>query len=172
MRIDRNEMLMWFAHIAAFRSTCNRAHVGAVIAQDGRVVSSGYAGAPSGMPHCGPQCNTDAPCTRTVHAEAGAISYAARAGIKLDGATLYCTHAPCQDCAKLIINSGISKVYYETPYRKTEGIELLRSVGITVTQWARSELPALPPVGTCGDPLQLGFRFGEDNGSPGGPDCG
>ena len=139
MRITRDEMLMEIARIVARRSTCNRTQVGAVVAQDGRIVSTGYAGAPSGLPHCSPEtCNTSAPCTRTVHAEAGAISYAARSGIRLEGATLYCTHCPCIDCAKLIINTGIKRVIYDQAYRKTEGLELLRTVGIVVEQWTQS----------------------------------
>lgn len=139
MRITRDEMLMEIAKVVSRRSTCNRAQVGAVIAQDGRIVSTGYAGAPSGLPHCGPEtCDTSTPCTRTVHAEAGAISYAARSGIRLEGATLYCTHCPCIDCAKLIINVGIKRVIYDQAYRKTEGLELLRTVGISVEQWAQS----------------------------------
>ncbi len=138
MRITRDEMLMEIARIVARRSTCNRAQVGAVVAQDGRIISTGYAGAPSGLPHCSPEtCNTSAPCTRTVHAEAGAISYAARSGIRLEGATLYCTHCPCIDCAKLIINTGIKRVIYDQAYRKTEGLELLRTVGIVVEQWTQ-----------------------------------
>ena len=138
MRITRDEMLMEIARIVARRSTCNRAQVGAVVAQNGRIVSTGYAGAPSGLPHCDPHiCNVENPCTRTVHAEAGAISYAARSGIRLEGATLYCTHCPCLDCAKLIINTGIKRVIYDQAYRKTEGLELLRTVGIVVEQWTQ-----------------------------------
>lgn len=136
MRITRDEMLMEIARIVARRSTCNRAQVGAVVAQDGRIVSTGYAGAPSGLPHCDPHiCNAENPCTRTVHAEAGAISYAARSGIRLEGATLYCTHCPCKSCAGLIINSGIVRVIYLKPYRLTEGLDLLKEVGIRVEQW-------------------------------------
>lgn len=141
-RISRDEMMMAIAHVVAERSTCNRLKVGAVICQDGRIVSTGYAGAPSGMPHCGPEtCDLNTPCTRTVHAEAGAIAYAARAGIRLEGATLYCTHCPCLDCAKLLINTGISHVVYFNPYRKTEGLELLRSVGVLCDQWEEPRVP-------------------------------
>lgn len=99
-------------------------------------MSSGYAGAPSGLPHCNPTtCNADQPCTRTVHAEAGAITYAARMGLPIEGTTLYCTHCPCLECSKLIINSGIVKVVYEIPYRKTEGLDLLLNSGIMVFQF-------------------------------------
>jgi dCMP deaminase len=140
-RISRQDAFMEIAEVYAKRSTCNRLHVGAVIGRDGRVISAGYAGAPSGLPHCHPDtCNVNEPCTRTVHAEAGAISYAARAGISTEGASLYCTHCPCLECAKLIINSGIKDVVYKTPYRKTEGLELLRSAGIAVSQWTESQL--------------------------------
>ncbi len=136
MRISREDMLMQIAWVIAQRSTCNRAHVGAVIAQDGRIVSTGYAGAPAGLPHCSEEiCNLESPCTRTVHAEAGAISYSARSGIRLGGGSLYCTHCPSLDCAKLIINAGIKKVTYDIPYRKTEGLLLLGAVGITVDRW-------------------------------------
>lgn len=135
MRISRDEMLMQVALIVSQRSTCNRLKVGSVIAQNGRIVSTGYAGAPSGIEHCSPlTCNLENPCTQTVHAEAGAITYAARSGIRLEGATLYCTHAPCSSCSRLIINCGIIKVFYKYPYRITEGIELLKKVGIHVEQ--------------------------------------
>lgn len=135
MRITRDEMLMQVAFIVSQRSTCNRLQVGAVIAQDGRIVSTGYAGVPSRLPHCSPEtCNPLNPCTQTVHAEAGAITYAARSGIRLEGAVLYCTHSPCSSCSRLIINCGIIKVFYQIPYRVTEGIELLSKVGITVEQ--------------------------------------
>lgn len=169
MRINRHEMHMWNAYIASLRSTCNRAQVGAVIVQDGRVVSSGYAGAPSGLPHCGPECNLSQPCDRTVHAEAGAITYAARVGISTQGATLYCTHCPCLECAKLIINSGIQNVYYETPYRKKEGLQLLDQAGVLIHQWTRSELPAVRIVRDREDGLQLGIRYRGSDGGLGGP---
>lgn len=141
MRISRDQMLMSIAEIVAQRSTCNRLQVGAVIAHQGRIISTGYAGAPSGLPHCSPDvCNIDSPCTRTVHAEAGAIAYAARSGIRVEGATLYCTHSPCHACAQLIINSGIKIVYFKTPYRKTEGIELLARARVTVYHFTQPQL--------------------------------
>lgn len=156
-RISRDQMLMQIAGIVAQRSTCNRLHVGAVIALEGRIISTGYAGAPSSLPHCSPDvCNVNEPCTRTVHAEAGAISHAAKHGIKLLGSTLYCTHCPCLDCAKLIINSGINKVIYDIPYRKTQGLDLLRSAGIGVDHWSESELRNVPELGEHGTHLPLG----------------
>lgn len=139
MRISRDTMLMEIAKVVAKRSTCQRLSVGAVVAREGRVVSTGYNGAPSGLPHC--SCDTSQPCEGTVHAEMGAITFAAREGLRVGGCTLYCTHAPCIDCAKAIINSGIRRVIYETPYRKTEGIELLKSAGVTVELWEKEASP-------------------------------
>lgn len=143
-------MLMGMAKVAAQRSTCSRAQVGAVIAVDGRVLSTGYNGAPAGMPHCNHECNCGYPgkggayfegkhlsncsslaaCSISVHAEANAIAYAARHGVRVDRAELFCTHLPCGTCAKLIINSGIARVVFETDYRLKDGSDLLRSAGI------------------------------------------
>ena len=135
-RITRDTLLMEVAKLMSRRSTCTRLKVGAVISQEGRIVSTGYAGAPSGVSHCDhTNCSPNHPCDRTVHAEAGAITYAARSGIKLLGGTLYCTHQPCLKCSQLIINSGIYRVVYEVPYRDTSGSELLSSVGITVEKY-------------------------------------
>jgi len=133
-RISRNQMLQEMVRVVAKRSSCLRLQVGALVARDGRVLSSGYNGAPSGLPHCSPEtCGPDRPCTATVHAEAGAIAYAARHGIPIEGSSLYCTNSPCLDCAKLIINAGIIHVDYQIPYRVIEGIELLKLAGIRVT---------------------------------------
>lgn len=132
MRPTRTDVLMAVAMVMATRSTCNRLQVGCVIAKDGRIISTGYAGAPSGLPHCGPECNPDNPCNNTVHAEAGAIAYAARHGIAVEGATIYCTHSPCLACAKLIINSGIQEVIYDQEYRDKSGVELLLKAGKSV----------------------------------------
>jgi len=133
MRIDRDWALMSTAGIWARRSTCLRRKVGAVIAQENRIISQGYNGAPSGKPHCTPEtCNDDNPCTNTVHAEINAIAFAARYGISVEGATLYTTLAPCLNCSKAMINSGIKKVVYLDTYRDLSGIELLRDSGVSI----------------------------------------
>lgn len=132
-RIDRDEMLMRVAVIVSNRGTCNRAQVGAVLARDGRIISTGYVGAPSGLPHCtdvGCDTSTYSGCLRTVHAEANAIAFAARYGISTDGSDLYCTHSPCGNCAKLIINAGISRLIYEMEYRDIKPLGLLAAAGI------------------------------------------
>lgn len=134
-RMTRNHMLMEMAVLASQRSTCNRKKVGALIAQEGRPVAIGYAGAPAGLPHCidiGCLIGPDGGCIRTTHAEANAISFAARMGIRTEDATLFCTTSPCYSCAKLIINAGITFVFYRDLYRDPSGIELLKSVRIAV----------------------------------------
>src|SRR5690606_35308353 len=125
-------MVMQITEVVAKRSTCLRAQVGATIIRDNRVVSIGYAGAPSRLKHCTENgCKMeDGHCIRTVHAEANAIAFAAKAGISTDGAEMYVTHSPCTNCAKLIINSGIRRVTYKE-YRG-DGIELLDHAGIEV----------------------------------------
>ena len=133
---------MEMAQVTAKRSTCPRAQVGVVIAQEGRVVSIGYNGSAPGQPHCievGCERRTEdksvhgesplvvevGSCERTIHAEANAIAWAARAGVSTVGATMYCTHAPCYACAKLMVSAGIIKLHYVTPYRDLRGVELL-----------------------------------------------
>lgn len=141
-RIDRETMFMQITEVVAKRSTCLRARVGAIIIRDNRVVSIGYAGAPSRLDHCLDKgCQVEGGhCIRTVHAEANAIAFAAKAGIPTDGAEMYITHSPCTNCAKLIINSGIRRVTYQE-YRG-DGIELLDQAGIEVIHFGRdSRLP-------------------------------
>lgn len=134
-RLSRDQMLMEVARVVAFRGTCTRAFIGAVIAKDGRIISSGYVGAPAGAPHCsdvGCEIGTHNGCIRTVHAESNAIAFAAKFGSSTDGATLYTTLSPCNDCAKLIINSGIKRVVYHNEYRDSRGLRMLEESGVEV----------------------------------------
>lgn len=134
-RPSREVWLLRLAKVIAERGTCERADVGAIIARDGRVVSSGYVGAPAGLPDClsnGCEIGTHGGCTRTVHAEANAIAFAARFGTSTDRCELYCTHAPCLPCAKLIVNAGIVRLVFEVPYRDTSGLALLHEAGVSV----------------------------------------
>lgn len=127
-RPSRNETLMEMAYLMANRSTCNRLKVGAVFGFNGRLLASGYNGAPSGMPHCTPEgCNADTPCSNTQHAEANGIAFAAKYGIRLEGSSLYTTDSPCRSCAMLLINCGVTTVFYARPYRDEAGVELLKS---------------------------------------------
>ena len=134
MRPSRNEVCMVHAMMASLRSTCGRKQVGAVVAQKGRPISSGYAGPPAVFPHCTPECAHAAAanggCRRTIHAEQNAIAYAARAGISTEGASIFSTLSPCEECAKLVINSGVKEFWYYEEYRIMDGIYLLRSANI------------------------------------------
>lgn len=86
-----------------------------------------YTGGEEGHPECmGPGC------TRSLHAETNAIAFAARAGVAVEGCTMYCTMSPCINCAKVIVNSGIKKLVYMKEYRDTTGLDLMKSAGITV----------------------------------------
>lgn len=131
-RRSRNSVLMSMAETLSDRATCTRRQVGALIVRDSRVISTGYNGAPAGLPHCNHRLNElpSAGCQRAVHAEANAIVFAARNGIATEGATIFTTLSPCYECAKLIINAGITQVWYDTRYRDPAGLELLDQAGV------------------------------------------
>lgn len=131
-RISRDELFMNITRLVGLRSTCLRAKVGALIVKEGRIISMGYNGPASGLLHC-VDCS-GAGCTLSLHAESNAVSYAARSGVSIEGATLYCSLSPCPTCAKIIIQSGIKEVVYGEAYRDTSGLELLSSLGILVRE--------------------------------------
>ena len=119
------------ARIWAENSYCKRRQVGALIVKDKMIISDGYNGTPSGFENvCEDENNVTKPYV--LHAEANAITKIARSGNNSDGATLYVTVAPCIECAKLIIQAGISRVIYSEEYRIEDGINLLRRAGIEV----------------------------------------
>jgi dCMP deaminase len=133
-RISREQMFMAMAKTVALRSTCLRAHVGAILVVDGRVVSMGYNGAPPGMAHCldigcAMLGGAELGCQRTVHAEANCVAYAARRGISAQDATLYTTHSPCRVCSMLLASAGVKNIVYTEPYRATDWV-LLGAMGI------------------------------------------
>ena len=133
MAIDRNVLHLKIASLIALRGKCLRARVGSVITQNNRIIATGYNGAPMGAPDCVNTCNVENPCSRAIHAEANAIAFAAKEGIKLEGSKLHCTHAPCLKCAELIIQAGIKEVVYMNPYRTDDGIHLLTKHNVIVT---------------------------------------
>lgn len=119
------------ARIWAENSYCKRRQVGALIVKDKMIISDGYNGTPSGFENvCEDENNVTKPYV--LHAEANAITKIARSSNNSDGATLYVTAAPCIECAKLIIQAGISRVIYSEEYRIEDGISLLRRAGIEV----------------------------------------
>lgn len=122
-------------------SSAKRLQVGAVVVKDNRIISIGYNGMPAGWTN---ECeNTiqhsdDTVTTVTkdevIHAEANAISKLARDGEAGSGSSMFCTHAPCVHCAKLIYGAGINTVYYRNSYRDTSGIDFLIKCNIGVEQ--------------------------------------
>lgn len=132
-RASIKRTLMDAAYLMSTRSTCSRLHVGCVIAQNTRIMSSGWNGAPAGMDHC-PVPHPEGPCENACHAELNAIAAAAMDGRSTSGSWLFCTHQPCLKCSQLIINAGVARVTYDQVYRDPSGVELLRKAGIEVSQ--------------------------------------
>lgn len=124
------------------RGTCNRGQVGSVITRDNRILSTGYAGAPSGIAHCDdighemhtvthPDERVSQHCIRTSHAEQNAIVSAARYGVAVEGGTVYCKMTPCYACAKLIINAGIKRVVAAKDYHAgNRSKEIFKEAGV------------------------------------------
>lgn len=142
MRPTKDEYFMEIAQVVAKRSTCLRINVGAVIVKDGRILSTGYNGAPHGFEHC-----LDIGCIRekeniahgtrhelcrAVHAEQNAIIQAAIHGVSIEGATVYTTHQPCILCTKMIINGKIKRVVYLNEYPDPTSLGFLNEAKIAV----------------------------------------
>ncbi len=130
-QLDSRYMRM--ARIWAENSYCIRRQVGALIVKDKMIISDGYNGTPSGFENV---CEDEQGLTKpyVLHAEANAITKVAKSANNCEGATLYITASPCIECSKLIIQAGIKRVVYSDDYRKSDGLDLLRRVGIEITQ--------------------------------------
>ena len=121
--------------------------IGAVIVKDKRVMTTGYNGAPAGVRTCvergecmrkklGIPSGTRHEMCYAVHAEQNAIIQAAKLGVSIEGATLYCTHQPCILCAKMIVNSGIVRVVYGAGYPDPFALEIFKEAGVAVECYA------------------------------------
>ncbi|MBI2845157.1 MAG: cytidine/deoxycytidylate deaminase family protein [Chloroflexi bacterium] len=117
-RISKDEYFLRMAEVVSKRATCDRLFAGAVLVKDGMVLSTGYNGAPRGMPHCSEVGHRiiDGHCVRTIHAEANTIIQAAYHGVSTKGSTLYTQYFPCEYCAKTLINAGVVRVVYRDLY--------------------------------------------------------
>lgn len=142
---------MKIAEITAELSYARRLQVGAVIVKENQILATGYNGMPSGWDN---NCEyedviynsygspmLDIPENRelvtkpeVLHAESNALAKVAKSTESSDGATLFCTHAPCMECSKLIYQSGISNVYYKNQYRDSRGLDFLAASGVNVKQ--------------------------------------
>jgi dCMP deaminase len=129
------------AKIFAELSHSRRLHVGAIVVKDDRVISIGYNGMPAGWDN---NCEDEVwdktgdyelkTKPEVLHAEANAITKLAKSNDSGLGADIFITHAPCVECAKLIFQSGVSRVWYSSEYRDDSGIRFLKQSGIQVTK--------------------------------------
>jgi dCMP deaminase len=138
-----DQIFMNLANDLAKRSHCVKAHVGAVLTKDTRIISIGYNGPPAGTHNCDEEwpetgCPRDSKgsCSLALHAEENAILYAVKNGANLEGATLYTTLSPCLPCSRLIFSGGIKKVYFDKSYAEykkisnDEGVDFLNRFGV------------------------------------------
>ena len=136
---------MEMARLVATWASCYQENrkIGAVIVKDKRVMTTGYNGAPAGVKTCvergeclrkklGIASGTRHEMCYAVHAEQNAIIQAAKLGVSIEGATLYCTHQPCILCAKMIVNAGIVRVVYGEGYTDAFALEIFREAGVAV----------------------------------------
>jgi len=142
IRPSWDEYFMKIMEMVGARGSCDRGRAGCVITRDNRIISTGYAGSPIGLPHCdevGHEMHTvthedgkqTRHCIRTAHAEQNAICEAARLGISLLDGTLYCKMTPCYTCAKMIINAGIKRVVCAQDYHASQrSKEIFKEAGI------------------------------------------
>jgi dCMP deaminase len=144
VRPSWDEYFMEICRTVAKRATCDRGRSGCVITRDNQILVTGYVGSPAGLPHCddvghlfkklihedGTVTNH---CMRTVHAEQNAICQAAKKGVSVNGATLYCKMTPCRTCAMLIINCGITRVVCEKRYHDSaDSLAMFKAAGVDI----------------------------------------
>ncbi len=131
-RVSWDDYFMNIARVASSRATCHRKFVGAVIVRDRSILSTGYNGSISGMPHCSDAGHmmVDGHCVATIHAEMNAIIQAARNGVRIEGASVYITASPCWNCFKALANAGIRRICYGEFYRDDRSFEIAQKLGI------------------------------------------
>ncbi len=130
--------------LVASRATCLRRKVGAILVLDKRILATGYNGAPQGLAHCleigclrekeGIPSGERHELCRGIHAEQNVIIQAARYGISILGATLYCTNLPCVICTKMLINSGVKKICYGDGYPDKLALGMIEEAGIELVK--------------------------------------
>jgi dCMP deaminase len=146
-KLSFDQIFMNLATDLADRSHCVKAHVGAVLTKDTRIISIGYNGPPAHTHNCDMEwpetgCPRDSKgsCSLALHAEENAILYAVKNGANLEGATLYTTLSPCLPCSRLIFSAGIKRVYFDKSYAaykgiaSDEGVDFLNKFGVLATK--------------------------------------
>ena len=144
IRPSWDEYFLEVMHSLAKRATCDRGRTACVIVKDNQIIVSGFVGSPPGLPHCDEvghllknltheDGTTTTHCMRTIHAEQNAICQAAKRGVSIEGATIYCKLAPCRTCAMLLISAGIKRVVAEYKYHAgAESEAMLKQAGVSV----------------------------------------
>jgi dCMP deaminase len=142
LRPSWDEYFIGVMETVANRATCDRGKSGCIIVRNKRIISTGYVGSPSGLPHCDDaghlfqnvlqeDGSTKQHCIRTIHAEMNAICQAAKHGVSLEGATLYSRMEPCYNCAYAIIAVGIARVVSQHRYQAAQRTrDMFQTVGI------------------------------------------
>lgn len=144
--MNKHEYICAIAGVVRSKSDCFKRKVGAVFVNgDYEILATGYNAPPRGFDHCDRDHENYSegltvphtcgePCRRNIHAEMNAIAQAAKRGTALKGALLYCTYLPCVDCARMVVNIGISKVRFQ--FRNTDGGDLvLAEAAIETEAW-------------------------------------
>ncbi len=157
-----NEYLFEIMDVVSKRTTCNRGESGAIIVRNNRILASGYAGAPAGLPHCDEVGHLMAEvkregreatrhCVRTLHAEQNAILQAARFGISIEGTDMYTRMEPCIACAMFIVAVGIKRVFAQYVYQAAEEARtMLAAAGIELLVVNHS-IRQYPHIDVCGE---------------------
>ncbi|MCL2332118.1 MAG: cytidine/deoxycytidylate deaminase family protein [Actinomycetia bacterium] len=146
-----DEYFMEIARQVSTRSTCLRRQIGALIVRDRRILATGYNGTPSGIRHCSevgclrdqqgiPSGERHELC-RGIHAEQNAVIQAALSGISIAGSKVYCTHQPCVQCAKILINAGVTEIVFAGVYPDQMARDMLEEAGVKLRHW-QPEAPA------------------------------
>ncbi|MHC1779351.1 MAG: cytidine/deoxycytidylate deaminase family protein [Bacteroidales bacterium] len=122
------------AEVWSKNSYCKRRQVGALLVKERMIISDGYNGTPVGFDNI---CEDEEGKTYpyVLHAEANAITKVAKSGNSSIGATMYVTTSPCLECAKLIIQAGVTRLVYRNKYHRTDGVDLLTKAGIEVVNF-------------------------------------
>ncbi len=145
MRPNWDQYFMQIAQVIATRATCLRRNVGAVLVKNKRIISTGYNGTLTGLPHCDrvgclrekqgiPSGQRQELC-RGMHAEANALLFASTYGIDMHNATLYSTNQPCVSCAKMIIQAGIKKVVFEGAYPDRLAVQMFKQAKVKLEKF-------------------------------------
>lgn len=139
------QYFMNITYLIATRSSCSRRKVGAVLVKDKRILATGYNGAPKGLPHCQTVPGSEYECLRNkynvpsgqkqelcrgLHAEQNALIQAANYGVSTENAIMFCNLTPCIVCSKMMINAGISKIFFDGNYPEGIGLKMLEEAGV------------------------------------------